>query len=54
MAKVRVKELTENTISVSLLLEARLFVKVATNPNPKTAIFKMKIDPAPGPDPAFY
>ena len=27
-AKVRVRELTENTISVSLLLEARLVVKV--------------------------
>ena len=28
LAKVRVRELTENTISVSLLLEARLVVKV--------------------------
>ena len=28
LAKVRVRELTENTLSVSLLLEARLVVKV--------------------------
>ena len=28
LAKVRVRELTENTISVSVLLEARLVVKV--------------------------